>query len=88
MPTVPPTSAPPENAPLIVAPGKVGAAEAGMTKAQAAATGLFNTDVDHGPDDCRGVTPLEWRSSVSTSLDVLTEEDDSIAAIGVTEGGP
>ncbi len=29
-----------------------------MSKSQAAATGLFNTDVDHGPDDCRGVSPL------------------------------
>ncbi len=59
-----------------------------MTKSEAAATGLFDTDVDHGADDCRGVCALEWKPSVSTSLDVLTEADGRIAAIGISAGGP
>ncbi len=79
---------PADDAPLVVAPGRVGAAKVGMSKSQAAATGLFDTDVDHGADDCRGVTPLEWKASVSKSLDVLTEGDGSIAAMGITAGGP
>lgn len=79
---------PADVAPFVVAPGRVGAAKVGMSKSQAAATGLFNTDVDHGADDCRGVTPLEWKPSVSKSLDVLTESDGSIAAMGILAGGP
>ncbi|MEO6604581.1 MAG: hypothetical protein ABIN55_03095 [Aeromicrobium sp.] len=78
----------PAGAPLIVAPGRVGAAKVGMSKSQAAATGLFNTDVDHGADDCRGVSPLEWKKSVSTALDVLLTDSGSIASIGISSGGP
>ena len=74
--------------PLVVAPGRVGAAAVGMSKQQAAATGLFDTDVDHGPDDCRGVAPLEWKKSVSTALDVLLTGSGKIASIGITQGGP
>jgi len=78
----------PAAVPFVVAPGRVGAAEVGMSRSAAAATGLFNTDVDHGPDDCRGVVPLEWKTSVSTALDVLLTESGSIASIGVHAGGP
>ncbi len=88
--TTPAVSATPTPAAdeFIVAPGRVGAAKAGMSKSEAAATGLFDTDVDYGSDDCRGVVPLEWKSSVSTALDVLTESDGRIAAMGIGAGGP
>lgn len=78
----------PADTPLVVAPGRVGAAKVGMTKSQAAATGLFNTDVDHGADDCRGVSPLEWKKSVSTSLDLLLTDSGRISSIGISSGGP
>ncbi len=86
--TTPAATATPSEDAFVVAPGRVGAAEAGMTKSDAAATGLFDTDVDHGTDDCRGVAALEWKPSVSTSLDVLTEADGRIAAMGISAGGP
>lgn len=78
----------PAEDPFVVAPGRVGAALVGMSKAQAAATGLFNTDVDHGPDDCRGVSPLEWKPSVGTGLDVFLNDSGRIASMGISAGGP
>ncbi|WP_332644156.1 hypothetical protein [Aeromicrobium sp.] len=78
----------PAEEPFVVAPGRVGAALVGMSKAQAAATGLFNTDVDHGSDDCRGVSPLEWKPSVGTGLDVFLNDSDRIVSMGISAGGP
>jgi hypothetical protein len=86
--TTTPTESEPAGEEFVVAPGRVGAAQVGMTKAQAAATGLFNTDVDHGADDCRGVSPLEWKSSVGTGLDVFLNDSGRIASMGISAGGP
>jgi len=83
--TTAPTPSPQPADPLVVAPGRVGAALVGMTNAQAAATGLFDTNVDHGADDCRGVVPLEWKPSVSSALDVYTN-DNHITTIGISSG--
>jgi hypothetical protein len=89
------TTAPAETEPageeFVVAPGRVGAAMVGMTKAQAASTGLFNTDVDHGADDCRGVAPLEWKPSAGAGLDVYVNDSVAtvrIVSIGLSKGGP
>lgn len=78
----------PAEDPFVVAPGRVGAAEVGMSTAQAAATGLFNTDVDHGPDDCRGVSPLEWKSSAGAGLDVFLTDSGNIASMGISKSSP
>ncbi len=77
----------PEEDEFVVAPGRVGAARIGMTTSEAAATGLFDVDVDHGSDDCRGVSALEWKKSVSTALDVFVN-DDRIVSIGIGADGP
>ncbi|MDR7087128.1 hypothetical protein J2X11_001967 [Aeromicrobium panaciterrae] len=83
-----PTESEPAEDPFVVAPGRVGAAKVGMSKAQAAATGQFNVDVDHGPDDCRGVSPLEWKPSFGTGLDVFVDDSDKIASMGISESSP
>jgi hypothetical protein len=85
--TAQPATKTPAAGPLVVAPGRVGAAQVGMSKSQAAATGLFNTDVDFGADDCRGVQPLQWKKAFG-SVDVLTDDSGSITSMGVTQGGP
>ena len=82
------TSAPPVPAPLLVSPGKVGAAEVGMTKAQAVATGLFDADVNTGDDGCLAVVPLRWKKSFGTSVDVLLNESKKISSMGISKGGP
>jgi hypothetical protein len=85
--TAPPATKAPTAGPLVVAPGRVGAAQVGMSKSQAAATGLFDTDVDFGADDCRGVQPLQWKKAFG-SVDVLTDDSGAITSMGVTQGGP
>jgi hypothetical protein len=82
------TSAPPVPAPLLVSPGKVGAAEVGMTKAQAVATGLFDADVNTGDDGCLAVVPLRWKKSFGTSVDVLLNKSQRISSMGIMKGGP
>lgn len=81
-------TAPPVPAPLLVSPGKVGAAEVGMTKAQAVATGLFDADVNTGDDGCLAVVPLRWKQSFGTSVDVLLNESHKISSMGISKGGP
>lgn len=83
-----PTESEPAGEAFVVAPGRVGAALVGMSKAEAAATGLFNTDVDHGADDCRGVAPLEWKPSVGAGLDVFLNDSDHIVSIGISKSTP
>jgi hypothetical protein len=85
--TPPPT--PPTVDQLVVAPGQVGAAQAGMTQAQAVSTGLFEGDVPV-PDGegCQAVIPLQWKKAYFSSLDVATDETKKITSIGVTKGGP
>lgn len=79
-------STPPAPADLVLEPGRVGPAVAGMSKDEAVATGLFDADVPPPVDGCEPV-PLQWKK-VYVGLDVLTRDDGSIASIGVRKGGP
>ncbi|GAA3535096.1 hypothetical protein GCM10022234_34860 [Aeromicrobium panaciterrae] len=83
--------APGTEEPFVVAPGRVGAAKVGMTISEAASTGLFNTNVDHGADDCRGVAPLEWKPPAGAGLDVFVNDSVTIVtivSIGISKDGP
>jgi hypothetical protein len=93
--TVEQTSATPEAAPestappadsseLVVKPGSIGPVSAGITKAEALATGLFDADVA-GVEGC--TFDLQWKKQFK-GVDVLTLENGSISALGVTAGGP
>ena len=82
-PTIPPTAGQ-----LVVAPGKISAAEVGMTQAQAAATGLFDSDVKLGNDGCQVVTPLRWKKSYGNAVDVATDESKTIRSMGILAAGP
>jgi hypothetical protein len=85
--TAEPTStAPPSPDELVVEPGRVGPAVAGMSKDEAVATGLFDADVPAPAEGCEPYD-LVWKKEY-TGLDVLTTEDGSIAAIGSFKGGP
>lgn len=83
-PTPGPTAVGPED--LVVTLGAVGPARAGMSKADAIKTGLFEADV---PPPVEGCPPyeLQWKK-LFTGLDVLTRDDGSIASIGISKGGP
>ncbi len=86
----PTTAAPAKPAPapseLVVEPGRVGPAVAGMSKADALETGLFNADVPPPVEGCPPY-PLKWKKKYK-GLDVLTRDDGSISSIGVSKGGP
>ena len=71
---------------LVVTPGAVGPAQVGMSKADAAATGLFEVDLPAPAEGCPPY-PLQWKTEYE-GLDVLTDDDESITSIGVSEGGP
>lgn len=71
-----------KSADLVVRPGAVGAAKAGMTIAEAAATGLFETEVKSGGDACSGAASLQWSKKFSDDLDV-TVKDGRITSIGI-----
>lgn len=74
----------PIPAKLDVAPGRVGPVHAGMTKAQAAATGFFDTDVKVGSDVCDHVEPLQWKKGYRDFVDVLTTDAGVIGSMGIT----
>lgn len=76
----------PAPAKLVVVPGAVGPAHAGMSKAEALETGLFNADVPPPVEGCPPY-PLHWKKKYK-GLDVLTRDDGSISSIGITKGGP
>lgn len=69
---------------LVVAPGRVGPVKAGMTKAQAAATGYFDTDVKVGAEECSRVEPLEWKKVYQDRVDVLTDDAGNIASMAIS----
>ena len=71
---------------LVVTPGVVGPARVGMSKDDAAATGLFDVDLPAPAEGCPPY-PLQWKKEYK-GLDVLTGDDESIVSIGVTEDGP
>ncbi len=66
--------------------GAVGPVRVGMTAAQAAATGYFNTDVPS--EVCEGTRPLEWKSNYFNALDVFVGRSGTITSIGVLGRGP
>jgi len=84
------TPAPAEPAPapadLVVELGAIGPARAGMTKAEALATGLFKADVPPPVEGCDPF-PLKWKKKYK-GVDVLTNEDGSIVSLGAFAGGP
>lgn len=79
------TTAPTEDTPakLELAPGRVGPVSVGMSKAEAAATGYFHTDVEVGGDACPRVEPLQWKAPYDKMVDVLTGENGTILSMGV-----
>ena len=70
-PTAMPTSDTPTSAAdLTIAPGELGPVRAGMSKAEALATGLFDADVQ--PVEGCQVIPLQFKKPFSDSVDVQT----------------
>lgn len=69
---------------LVVAPGRVGPVKTGMTKAQASATGYFDTDVKVGGEECSRVEPLEWKKVYQDRVDVLTDDAGNIASMAIS----
>ncbi|MTB87449.1 hypothetical protein H9L21_06165 [Aeromicrobium senzhongii] len=82
-PTTPAPEALPPLAELVVSPGRVGPAAAGMTRDEALATGLFEADAPVRGEDCGRVAPLAWKPDYASSLDVLAQEDGTIVSLGV-----
>jgi hypothetical protein len=82
-PTPSPTVVAPAD--LVVVPGAVGPAKAGMPKADALETGLFDADVPPPVEGCPTI-PLQWKKQY-TGVDVIASEG-SIISIGVFKGGP
>jgi hypothetical protein len=71
---------------LVVELGAVGPARAGMSKADALKTGLFDADVPPPVEGCPNF-PLKWKKQYK-GVDVLTRDDGSISSVGVFKGGP
>ena len=59
-----------------------------MTQSEAAATGLFDSDVETGDDGCQAVIPLRWKKSYGTAVDVATDESHTIRSMGILAAGP
>lgn len=85
-PTESPTTPAPQAAKLVVKPGAVGPARAGMTKAEALETGLFDADVPPPVEGCPEL-PLKWKKQYQ-GVDVLTRKNGTISSLGVFKGGP
>ncbi len=82
-PTTAPTASPIPLTDLVVEPGAIGPAEAGMGRDEALATGLFDADVEGGAEECERTEPLAWKADYAASLDVLTRDDGTIVSLGV-----
>ncbi|KQO36694.1 hypothetical protein [Aeromicrobium sp. Leaf245] len=72
---------------LLITPGAVGPVRAGMTKAQALATGYFVADVPAPVDGCP-VRPLTWRDEYVNTVDLQTAENGDVLSVGVRQPGP
>lgn len=67
---------------LVLAPGAVGPVKAGMSKAEALATGYFDADVPS--EGCEGVRMrLAWKDDYADSFDVYTLRNGEITSIGI-----
>ncbi len=82
-PTTEPPAALPSVDELLVSPGRVGPVLAGMTRDEALATGLFDTDVETGGEECGRTEPLGWKADYTSTLDVLTTDDGTVVSLGV-----
>lgn len=82
-----PVSTPGEPSDLTIAHGAIGPVSAGMSKKDALATGLFNTDLEAPVEGCPA-PPLEWKVPFSDAFDVLTVGNGEIISLGVREKGP
>ncbi|MGZ5369162.1 MAG: hypothetical protein ACXWXV_08150 [Aeromicrobium sp.] len=72
---------------LDIAPGRIGTVKVGMTKAEAAATGYFDTDVKVGAEECERIEPLQWKEFYQDQVDVITNDSGSIVSMGVWREG-
>lgn len=87
----PTTSAPTSAAPVDASSftlddGEVGPVRAGMSKADALATGLFEAGVS--PVEGCPAPPLAWKAPYSRTFDVQTLGNGEISSIGVLRAGP
>ena len=68
----------------VVAPGRVGPVEAGMTLAEAKATGAVQPTKPETKDDVCPQPSLQWKAPNTTKLD-LRDHDGKIAVLGVRD---
>ena len=71
---------------LELAPGRVGPVRAGMSKAQALATGYFVADRPAPVEGCP-VVPLAWKDEYVNTYDVYTLGNGEITSIGIRGDG-
>lgn len=67
---------------FVLAPGAVGPVRAGMSKAEALATGYFKADVAPAVDGCVAL-PLAWKALYARAFDVQTVGNGEITSLGV-----
>ncbi len=73
-------------APLVVAPGRVGPVQVGMTVDEANATGLFEPFEETADDPCKEFNPpIQWKAPNHESL-LIRVEDGKVTALGIKEG--
>lgn len=72
---------------LTLAPGAAGPVRVGMSKAEVAATGLFEKDTATGVEGCP-VHELAWAKPFSDTFDVQALKNGEVASIGVHKAGP
>lgn len=71
---------------LTITPGAVGPVRAGMSKAEALATGYFVADVKAPVEGCPD-RPLAWKDEYVNTYDVLTLGNGEISSIGIRGRG-
>ena len=72
-----------ESVAMEAAPGRIGTAEAGMTVADATATGEFDTDVKPPAGEvCSDVVALQWKKPFDARQDVVVV-DGKVVSLGV-----
>lgn len=81
------SSGPDQAEDFVISPGAVGPVKPGMTKADAEATGLFDSDIPPAAEGCE-VIPLAWKEPYAKTFDVLTVGNGEIVSIGVHSKGP
>jgi hypothetical protein len=85
--TTDPTPAPAAADPAVLAPGRAGPVEVGMSTRAALATGFLDADVPGTTDGCPDL-PLAWKPALADTFDVQTLGNGEISSIGVRGTGP